>query len=100
MTVARRRGRNSATVAVLALVVAGMAGLVYAAVPLYGLFCRVTGYGGTTRVVATVPGEIAERVVTVRFNADVAGGMPWRFAPLEREMRVRVAAARRPGIRA
>ncbi len=90
MTTTGRRRRNSTTAAVLALVVADMAGLVYASVPLYQLFCQVTGYGGTTRIAATAPEAVAERVVTVRFNADVAGGMPWRFAPLEREMRVRV----------
>ncbi len=90
---ARLGARKSATVAALAMILAAMGGLSYAAVPLYRLFCQVTGFGGTTQVAAAAPAApaaIAERVVTVRFNADVARGMPWRFRPLEREMRVRV----------
>ena len=85
--------RKAATVAALAMILAAMGGLSYAAVPLYRLFCQVTGFGGTTQVAVAAPAAaaaIAERVVTVRFNADVARGMPWRFRPLEREMRIRV----------
>ena len=87
---ARLDARKSATVAALALILAAMGGLSYAAVPLYRLFCQVTGFGGTTQIAAAAPAAVAVRVVTVRFNADVARGMPWRFRPPEREMRVRV----------
>lgn len=64
-----------------------MVGLVVGSVPLYRMFCRVTGYGGATQVAVTAPGATT-RVVTVRFDASVAKGMPWRFQPTQREMRV------------
>ncbi len=82
--------RNRRTAVVLAGVVAGMVGMAYAAVPLYQLFCQVTGYGGTTRTAAAAPGPVGERLMTVRFNADASGGLPWRFRPLEREVVVRI----------
>lgn len=62
-------------------VVAGMVGLSFAAVPLYSLFCRVTGYGGTTQASAAAPLEVLERQVTVRFNTDIASDLPWTFKP-------------------
>ena len=73
-------------------VVAGMAGLTYfGAVPLYRVFCKVTGYGGTTQRAAAVPAPTAGgRMITVRFNADIAPNMPWAFQPVEREVKVRV----------
>ena len=71
-------------------VVAGMLGMTYASVPLYRLFCQVTGYGGTTQVAAEAPREVLDRTVTVRFNADVATGLPWKFEPVQRDMTVKV----------
>jgi cytochrome c oxidase assembly protein subunit 11 len=71
-------------------VVAGMLMLSYAAVPLYRLFCQVTGFGGTTQVAERAPGEILEQTVTVRFNADIAPGMPWTFEPVQRDMTVKI----------
>ncbi len=82
--------RKSLTVISLVAAVAGMGGLAYAAVPLYRIFCQVTGFGGTTQVAAAAPEAVADRVITVRFNADTAGGMPWRFRPLQREVQVRL----------
>ena len=67
-----------------------MLGLAFAGVPLYRIFCQVTGYGGTTQVAAAAPEIVGDRVITVRFNADVARGMPWRFKPMQREIRVRL----------
>ncbi len=83
-------GRKSLTVIALLGVLAGMGGLTYAAVPLYRLFCQVTGFGGTTQTAAEAPGVVGDRVITVRFNADTARGLRWRFRPLQREMQVRV----------
>ncbi len=88
--IAPRRARKTVTVLALVAIVAGMGGLTAAAVPLYRLFCQVTGFGGTTQVAVAAPGAVADRVITVRFNADTAGGIPWRFRPLVREMQVRV----------
>jgi cytochrome c oxidase assembly protein subunit 11 len=84
--------QNFRVAAGLFAVAAGMVGLAYASVPLYDLFCRVTGYGGTTRVVepGAAPVEVGERVITVRFNADTQSGLPWRFAPVQRAMTLRV----------
>jgi len=62
--------------------VALMVGAAYAAVPLYSWFCRTTGFGGTTQVATSAPAtEIAGRTVTVRFDSNVAPGLPWSFEP-------------------
>lgn len=82
--------RQKITAVALTGIVAGMLGLSYASVPLYRLFCQVTGYGGTTQVAAEAPREVLDRTVTVRFNADVATGLPWKFEPVQRDMTVKV----------
>lgn len=85
--------RNSANARVaisLAAVVCGMVGLAFASVPLYELFCRVTGFGGTTQVADAVPEMISERRITVRFNADVSPKLPWDFRPEETSVELRV----------
>jgi len=74
----------------LAGVVVAMVGAAYAAVPLYQLFCQVTGFGGTTQVATTAPETVGERVFTIRFNADVDPGLAWAFQPVERSMTVKV----------
>lgn len=91
-----RRGaqrRNGVTMAALAMVLVAMGGLAYASVPLYRLFCQVTGFGGTTRTAEAPPAQPGERIVTVRFNADVNRALPWSFRPLQREIRLRVGEA-------
>jgi cytochrome c oxidase assembly protein subunit 11 len=70
-------------------VVIFMAGLGWAAVPLYDLFCRVTGYGGTTQV-GTGSDVILDETVVVRFDASRARDFPWEFRPVERQMTVRL----------
>ena len=85
------RTRSNGRVAVICLgVVAAMTGLSYASVPLYELFCRVTGYGGTTQVAESLPEQVGERIVTVRFNADVNPDLPWAFQPVERAVTLQV----------
>jgi cytochrome c oxidase assembly protein subunit 11 len=82
-----RRRSNTVFGMVLAGVVGGMLGLSFAAVPLYRLFCAVTGYGGTPRIgLAASPGATA-RSITVRFNADTNPGLPWRFLPEQKQLR-------------
>lgn len=83
-----RRKRNTVLFAVTLL--AGMGALVYYAVPLYNLFCRVTGYGGTTQRAEVAPGAIGKRVITVRFVSEVNPQLPWSFYPAQREVKVRV----------
>src|ERR1700677_1636339 len=70
--------------------VAVMVGLSFAAVPFYSWFCRTTGYGGTTQVAKARPTQTLERVVTVRFDSNVAAGLPWRFAPERRTIDVKL----------
>ena len=79
--------RNHAVGGLVAAAVVLMAGLSFAAVPLYDLFCRVTGFAGTPGVAAGAPGG-AGVAMTVRFNADVAPGLPWRFEPVDRQLAV------------
>ncbi|HWP27567.1 MAG TPA: cytochrome c oxidase assembly protein [Xanthobacteraceae bacterium] len=71
-------------------VVAVMVGLSYAAVPLYDWFCRVTGFAGTTQVATRPPGQVLDRKITVRFDANVSGGLPWSFAPERTSVEVRL----------
>ena len=85
----RLRGKN-ATGLMCAGLFFGMIGMSYAAVPLYNIFCSVTGYGGTTQVAYAAPSQILDRQVTVRFDANVANRMPWDFKPVDTTMDVRV----------
>jgi cytochrome c oxidase assembly protein subunit 11 len=68
----------------------GMAGLAWAAVPLYDLFCRVTGFAGTTQVATTGSDIVLDRMVTVRFDASTVRGMPWEFKPLTKPVKIRI----------
>jgi cytochrome c oxidase assembly protein subunit 11 len=68
--------------------VAVMVGASYAAVPLYSWFCRTTGFGGTTQIAKSVPAEVVGRTVTVRFDSNVAPGLPWSFEPERRTIDV------------
>lgn len=60
-------------------IVAFMGGLSFAAVPLYDLFCRVTGFGGTVQEGQAAPGAMTERTIVVRFNSTTHPNLPWRF---------------------
>lgn len=70
--------------------VAVMLGLSFAAVPFYDLFCRITGYGGTTSVSTAAPDVVLDQTVLVRFDASVAAGMPWKFKPQQHQMTLRI----------
>jgi len=86
----RPSSANRRTAIAISAIVVGMAGLSFASVPLYRLFCEVTGYGGTTQR-ASAPAAIGARVVTIRFDASVAGrDLPWTFEPVQREVQARV----------
>ena len=76
------RRRNRITVLALLGIVGVMVGLDVAAVPLYRLFCAVTGYNGTTQRAEQAPAaEVKDRLVTVRFDANIAPDLGWTFAP-------------------
>ncbi|PWS37865.1 cytochrome c oxidase assembly protein [Falsiroseomonas bella] len=71
-------------------VVFGMVGVSFAAVPLYDLFCRVTGFGGTPMIGQQAPAAPGDFVVTVRFNANTQPQLPWRFEPAQPSVQLRV----------
>jgi cytochrome c oxidase assembly protein subunit 11 len=87
----RRLGRDVVVASICGLVVAAMVGASYAAVPLYNWFCRATGFNGTTMVASAAPvsGPIA-RKIAVRFDANVAPGLPWKFVPEQSEIDVKI----------
>jgi cytochrome c oxidase assembly protein subunit 11 len=70
-------------------VVAAMTGLAFASVPFYQMFCRVTGYGGTTQRVETAGTAISDREVTVRFDSNISAGLDWKFYPAQRSIKVK-----------
>ncbi len=93
MAGAARKGqgrRKGATAFIAASVVLGMVGLTFAAVPLYRLFCQVTGYGGTPKESQTVPDVVLDREMIVQFDANVATDLGWDFRPEQRRVRVQV----------
>ncbi len=66
-----------------------MIGASYAAVPLYQLFCQVTGYGGTTQRVEQYSSTVLDRTINIRFDANTAG-VPWDFKPVQRQVTARI----------
>ena len=76
------------TLFALAGISAGMGAMAWAAVPLYDLFCRVTGYAGTPQVATSGADRVLEQTVSVRFDASTAAGMPWEFRPARTTMQV------------
>jgi cytochrome c oxidase assembly protein subunit 11 len=74
----------------LVLVVAGMTGLSFAAVPLYSMFCAATGYLGATRTATSAPHEVMDRQITVRFDANISSTLNWDFRPAQREVTVKI----------
>ena len=82
---------NTRVALIFAGLAVGMVGMAFASVPLYRVFCQVTGYGGTTQRAEHAPAEAGNRVITVFFNADIAGtNLPWTFAPVDHEVKVHV----------
>ena len=70
--------------------VAAMVGAAYASVPLYNWFCRTTGFAGTTQVSEKAPDHVLGRTVTVRFDANVTPGLPWKFEPEQNSLTVKI----------
>jgi cytochrome c oxidase assembly protein subunit 11 len=88
-----RRGlrRDAAVAAICGFVVVLMVGASYAAVPFYNWFCRTTGFNGTTQVATSAPaGAPLARRIAVRFDSNVAPGLPWRFEPEQTEIEVKI----------
>jgi cytochrome c oxidase assembly protein subunit 11 len=82
--------RHSILALSLVGLVAGMVGLSFASVPLYRVFCQVTGYGGVPQRAEKAPGEVLDRTVTIRFDGNVDRSLPWTFAPVQQTMDVKI----------
>jgi cytochrome c oxidase assembly protein subunit 11 len=89
-TKAGARRRDLVVAAACGVFVAFMVGMAYAAVPLYSWFCKTTGFGGVPQVAAAGPAQISDRKITVRFDANVGAGLPWRFEPERTSIEVRL----------
>jgi len=70
--------------------VAAMVGLAYASVPFYDWFCRTTGFGGRPQIAKAAPQQTGERTLAIRFDANVTGGLPWRFEPEQNSIQVKL----------
>lgn len=90
-TLAQKNGRTAAFAFLLVL---GMVGLAFASVPLYRLFCQVTGFGGTPMRAEEVAGSLKTtgKLIRVRFDANTNSALPWRFQPERRVEQVAVGA--------
>jgi len=86
--------KNGKVAYILVGVVAGMLGLAYASVPLYEIFCQITGYGGTPKQIEFAGNKVIERNVTVQFSANLNKDMPWDFAPKQREQKMKIGEQR------
>lgn len=84
------KSRNRRLAVVSFGVAAAMVGAAFGAVPLYQVFCRVTGYAGTTQVADTLPTTVLNRKIQVRFNADVDPALPWKFEPAQDRVEARI----------
>jgi len=82
--------KNRKIAVVCACVFTSMIGAAYAAVPLYNLFCSVTGFGGTTQVADSESDVVIDRLITVRFDGNVNHELPWKFKPAQRSVTVKM----------
>lgn len=89
-TSGEKQRSNGVIVGTCVAFVVGMTGMAYAAVPLYDMFCRVTGYNGTTQRVEQASDVILDEKVRVTFDANTSGGLPWEFRPVQRDIDVRI----------
>lgn len=95
---AGRKGHGNVVVAAACLTFAvAMVGVSFAAVPLYQLFCQVTGYGGTTQRVEQVSDRILDRTIKVRFDANRNPALPWDFSPDQDEVEMRIGETMQVG---
>ena len=82
--------KNLRVAAVAGSVAVGMVGLAYASVPLYSMFCKATGFGGTTQRADVAPETATGKFITIRFDANTAGSLGWNFHPVQSVMKVKI----------
>ena len=85
---AGRRNRRLATG--VAFVAVAMLGMAYAAVPLYRMFCQVTGFAGTTQRAEVASSIVLDKSIRIRFDANISPGLAWEFQPVQRVVDVRI----------
>lgn len=93
MTSTTAAEKNRRLAGMLFGVALGMVGLAYVSVPLYALFCKLTGFGGATQVAKDIPNTVLSRTMQVRFNTDVAPELPWDFSAPEQNVTLKVGEA-------
>jgi cytochrome c oxidase assembly protein subunit 11 len=87
----RSLGRDALVASICGFVVVLMIGASYAAVPFYNWFCRATGFNGTTQVATAAPSSAPlTRKIAVRFDSNVAPGLPWKFEPEQNEIEIKI----------
>jgi cytochrome c oxidase assembly protein subunit 11 len=87
----RGLGRDAMVASICGFVVVLMVGASYAAVPFYNWFCRATGFNGTTQVATSGPSSAPlARKIAVRFDSNVAAGLPWKFEPEQTEIEIKI----------
>jgi cytochrome c oxidase assembly protein subunit 11 len=86
----KARRRDIILAASCGVFVAAMVGLAYAAVPYYDWFCRTTGFGGRPQIAKAAPQGTGERTLSIRFDGNVTGGLPWRFEPEQNSIQVKL----------
>lgn len=89
-TIETQQRQHRKVALLLSALVVGMVGMAYAAVPLYDLFCRVTGYGGTTNTADVAPVAAIDRTMTIRFDSNINRGLAWEFKPVELSQEIKV----------
>ena len=92
--------RHRAVGLACAAVAAGMVGMSYAAVPLYRMFCQVTGFGGTTQVAVAPSTTVLDKTIVMRFDANVADNFAWKFEPVKRKFDLKIGENRIASYRA
>jgi len=85
-----QRRRDLRVAAACGAFVGAMVGAAYAAVPFYNWFCRTTGFAGTPQVADIAPSHVLDRKINIRFDANVTGGLPWRFEPEQNTIEARI----------
>jgi cytochrome c oxidase assembly protein subunit 11 len=89
-TASTNTSNNNRVAGIIVCIVLGMVGLAYASVPLYNLFCKVTGYGGTTQRSELASTQVIDRDMRVRFSANLHRDMPWQFKPEQNTQTLKV----------
>lgn len=87
---ARSDRRNAGVVVACGVFVAAMVGMSYAAVPLYDMFCRVTGYNGTTQRVEQASSIILDKTIRVELDTNMASELSWDFKPVDRSVEPKI----------